>query len=766
MSNKNLPIKMVLPKETDKQRNTGGGPPKFFVEESKLPELQASITGMFEHILSYYDDVFASNELIPAVGKITVKPEAIAKSHKPNELCQNIPIIGSEELNEIYVRVDKKAITETVALVKEPPTKKFKANLTAIEYIKPVTTEDKISESFDEISAQGSFDKIKSRIKIKLFDFGDDFDNSQIMGYVMSKLAEFGFSEKHEIISYGDKIKLIKIEVNSYDDVVKLASINGVRTVDFFQEYSLPLDEFNNTDLQDFLDSEFTESEVRIGIIDGGISENNALLQPYVVAREEYVSKAYRNPSHATFIASAIQYGNKLNGIPGASSMRFKFVDIVAIPNGNKKYGAVDSIGEEELMEIIEEVMGKYAPSTKIWNLSLGIESKVCCGAMSDLGIFLDYIQDKYEVQIFVSSGNLNQPPLREWPPQDDIGERDRIISPADSVRAITVGSLALHESNDSIVNINEPSPFSRRGPGANYIVKPDVVDYGGNLSTSYQIQGLGIKGLDNQGRVIEGNGTSYSTPRVAQKYAAIYDEMVEKDLLLAKAMLIHSARMNSRELLDQNQDNIKYYGFGMPSVEVQDILHCSDNGDEITLIFKQEVVQGTHLQMFNFPYPYSLIRNGKCYGEIGMTLAYNPILDERYGREYCRTNIDVSFGIYKHNPKTKKLEYKGCVPLESAWDEKFERSRVENGFKWSPIKSYYRKISNKGIDAGEGWKVRIDMNPRNSLIVPAQEFVLIITIKDPSGRNDIYSEVVNGLRERGYITTNLETRQQIRQRQ
>ena len=61
-------------------------------------------------------------------------------------------------------------------------------------------------------------------------------------------------------------------------------------------------------------------------------------------------------------------------------------------------------------MEIIEEVMEKYASSTKIWNMSLGIESKICNGSMSDLGIFLDYIQDKYKVQIFVSSGNLNHP--------------------------------------------------------------------------------------------------------------------------------------------------------------------------------------------------------------------------------------------------------------------------------------------------------------------------------------------------------------------
>jgi len=720
---------------------------------------------MFEHLLDYYNDVFSSNRMTPAVGKITVKPEAIAKSHKPNELCKRCRIIGSEELNEIYIRVDKKAIIETVELIRKPPSEGFKANLTAVEDIKPITTEEKISENIKDINNQGDFDRIKGRIKIKLFDFADDFDNSQIMGYVISKLQDFGLSGKYEKISYGNKIKLIKIEVKSYADIVNLASINGVRAVDFFQEFSLPLDEFNDTDLQEILSGEYSDSEIRIGLIDGGISKTNALLQPYVVACEEYVSEIYRNPNHATFIASTIQYGNKLNGIDVTSSSRFKFIDIVAIPNSDKNYGAVDTIGEEELMEIIEEVMRKYALTTKIWNLSIGIESKICCGSMSDLGIFLDYIQDEYQVQIFVSSGNINQPPFREWPPQDAIGERDRIISPADSIRAITVGSLALYESYNSIVKKDEPSPFSRRGPGANYTIKPDVVDYGGNLSTSNQIQGLGIKGLNSQGRVIEGIGTSYSTPRIAQKFASIYDEIAEKDLLLTKAMLIHSARMNSREILDQNQDTIKYYGFGMPSVEAQDILHCNDNGDEITLVFKQEVVQGTHLQMYDFPYPPSLIRNKKCYGEIGMTLVYNPILDEHHGREYCRTNIDISFGIYKYS-KTGELKYKGCVPLESSWDEKFEKARVEHGFKWSPIKSYYRKISNKGIDAGEGWKVRIDMYPRNNLIVPAQEFVLIITIKDPERKNDIYSEVVNGLRERGYITANLETRQQIRQRQ
>lgn len=759
MKEKNFPIKLVMQKAEDTKSNDGGGRVKFFGEVTS--GLQTAIEGKFEQVLDFYQDVFSENELVPAVAKITVKPEAIAKSHKPNDLCRKCPIIGGEDLGEIFIKLSPKSIQDTIKLVRNPPSERFKANLTAVDDISPITPYEKISKSITQLVEQNEFDSIKRRIKVKLFDFDDEFDNTQIMDYVFKKIDEYGFGDNYDMITYGSSIMYIKVEVETYDDVVKLAGINGVKTVDFFQEYSQPLSNYDCSQLEALLDDDVSESDITIGIIDGGISDENDFLKPYIVARETHVNEAYQNHKHATFIASMIQYGNELNGIETNAHSRYKFVDIIAIPNSDKEYGLTDSIGEMELMEIIEDSMEKYSDTTKIWNLSLGIESLICNGSMSDLGKFLDYIQDKYQVQIFVSSGNLNELPLREWPPQEDMGDRDRIISPADSVRAITVGSIALYDSDDSIVKRNEPSPFSRRGPGANYIVKPDVVDFGGNLSKTYSIAGLGIKGMDPYGNVIEGNGTSYSTPRIAQKFAAVYDEMVEKDILMAKAILIHSARMNSRGLLDDNPNNIKYYGFGMPSTNVNDILLCSE--DEVTLIFKQSVKQKTHLEMIDFPFPESLIRNGKYYGEIGMTLVYNPLLDENYGQEYCRVNIDASFGVYKYDASGKP-KFKGCVPLDCAWDEKYERERVESGFKWSPIKSYYRKLK-RGIDVGEGWKIRIDMNQRNETSVPYQEFVLIVTIRDPDG-NDIYSEVVNGLRERGYSTNNLETKQQLRQRQ
>lgn len=758
MSENNLPIKLVLQKSTDIVPNNGGGKVKFFGEVT--PQLQLDISQKFEGLMSFYSDVFTENETVPAVGKIIVKPEAIAKSHKPSDLCRLCPIIGGEDLDELYIKVNRNNIQKTIDMVNNPPSQRFKANMTAIDDIQPIKPEEKISQELQMV-AQEEFDMVSKYIKLKIFDFYDDFDNMQIWEYVKKKLQSLHFQDKYEVITYGENIKFLKIEINSYDDIVSLAEINGVKSVDFFQEYSLPQNTFLATEMNALLDREYKDSNVTIGIIDGGISDDNLLLKPYIVAREEYIEKSYQNLKHATFIASTIQYGNILNNIETDNSYRFKFVDIVAIPNSDKDYGPVDSITEYELMEIIEESMEKYSESVKIWNLSLGIEDKICDGVMSDLGVYLDYVQDKYQVQIFVSSGNINRLPLRNWPPSDDIGEHDRLVSPADSVRAITVGAVALYDSTDSIVKSNEPSPFSRRGPGANYVVKPDIVDYGGNLSTSYKIDNLGIKGLDPLGHIIEGNGTSYSTPRSLQKYACIYEEMIEPDLLLAKAMLIHSARMNSRELLDEHPDNIKYYGFGIPSANTQNILQCSK--DCVTLVFKQKISQGSHLEMYDFPYPKSLINNNKYFGEIGMTLVVVPPLDAQYGREYCRTNIDVSFGTYNSLPDGS-IDYKGQVPLEAKWDEKFEAARVTNGFKWSPIKSYYRKIS-KGISVTDGWKLRVDLTSRNGMNIPSQEFTLLITIRDPNG-NDIYSEIVNGLREKGYITNNIETKYQVRQRQ
>ncbi len=758
MNERNLPLKLILHKENDTVKNKGGGGKKYFCEIND--ELTDRIVTCFNDLLSYYSDVFQENDQTPAVGKICVRKEAIAKSHKPNALCRECSIIGSGELGEVYIKLNKKSIENTIRLVKEPPSKEFKANMTAIENIEPYTMEDKISESIIQLEENALFDSVKDRIKIKLFDFDDDYDNSLIMNYVMRKLDELGLAETSELITYGEHIKYIKLSTNSYNDIMNISRINGIKKIDFFNSFTLPLDtQIVTPPTIDINRDEWVESETIIGIIDSGISESNPYLAPYVVSREEYVPKEYQNRKHGTFVASTIQYGNILNGIETDHKQLFKFVDVVAVPNSDSDFGPTDGLEETDFMRIVVETMKKYSHRVKIWNFSLGLSNYICSDSISDLGAFFDLIQDLYGVQFIVSSGNYENINQRTWPPQEGLGESDRITSPADSIRSLTVGSVALYDSPESIVKKNEPSSFSRRGPGASYIVKPEVVDYGGNVNIGYSETNVALIGLDLDGNITGNVGTSFSAPRITQKLACVLEDMIEKDILLAKALLIHSARLNSKETIE-TKNAINYYGFGMPDVDAKDILNCSK--DEVTLIFRQKVKKGTHLEMMDFPYPKSLVKNGKCYGEICMTLLYAPPLDIKFGQEYCRSNIDVSFGTCKRD-HSGKLNYTGQVPLEATWEEKFESFRVENGFKWSPVKAYYRKLP-RGTQLGEGWKIRVDLTERNEADVSNQEFVLIVTVKDP-GKNDIYSDVVNMLREKGYIAEDLQTRYNVRER-
>ncbi|WNY23418.1 hypothetical protein MmiHf6_07250 [Methanimicrococcus hongohii] len=756
MSEKKLPIQLVLPRVSDITSNTGFPAPKFFGEFT--PEIQQKIINDFDFVRDYYKDLFIENEHVPAVSKITIKSEAIAKSHKPADLCKKCPIIGSKNLNEIYIKVTKQSLDETIKIIEEASSVAIKANLTAIETIQPIQIEEKITSELLKKIEGGEFNEINDRIKIKFFNFDNEYDDQQILQYLMTKLDAIDSCEHYELITFKG-LQYIKAKINNSEDIKNIASLNGVKTIDFFQNYSLPSDYSIISDNGFTSQKEYANCETCIGIIDGGISTGNELLRPYIADRMEYVSSEYQNPSHATFIASTIQFGNELNDIESNDWRHFSFIDVVALPNNDPTYGPTDGVGELELMEIIIEAMDKHSSNVKIWNLSLGFEDIICDGHMTDFGIFLDLIQDEYTVQFFVSSGNFKVG-TRQWPPQEEIGELDRIISPADSVRAITVGSIALSDSDNSIVKCNEPSPFSRRGPGANFLIKPDVVDYGGNIGTNSSYEGLGLKGLDSAGHVIEGIGTSYSNPRVTQKFSSIYDEMVDKDILLAKAMIIHSAKIESREHFSSEND-VNYYGFGKPATDVLDILQCSES--EVTLVFRQEIKQRSHLEMWDFPYPPSLIRDGKYYGEICMTLVYNPPLNENYGNEYCRCNIDVGFGRYVLTENGAR--YKSEIPLDRTWSKATESEMVENGFKWSPVKSYYRNIKN-GIEVRDGWKIRIDMTPRFNEIIPRQEFVLIVTIRDPEGRHDIYSEMIRGLKEKGFSTNNLEIKQQIRQRQ
>ncbi|KJS17904.1 MAG: hypothetical protein VR69_03100, partial [Peptococcaceae bacterium BRH_c4b] len=753
-----LPIQLVLPRESDVRKVEGGGSKKYFCDFT--PELRQGIADQFSQLLKHFDANFSEYPNVPCVGKVIMKDKAIAKSHRPTRLLNsdNCPIIGMGKLNEVFIKVTPRGINHTLQEVLNSNTQDLEINMTKIERIEPYSKTDVLHESYRENVVENMQPKKKNAIKIKLFDFMSDKDNLNNLKAFMVLVEKLGLKEHIKEVNYSPKMRVFKLNCNDEEKLNKIIRFSGVKKISFFPQYSSIDSNEENVDLKfDKLGSlplpEPDSEYPTIGVVDSGIKPGHKYLEPWIYKREVFVPDKYQNNYHGTFVAGVLQFGHIINGFNSRDSM-FKILDVVALPNSDDSFGPVDGVDEDDLLEILRDVLKRYSHEIKVWNLSLGTNCVCEEDSMSDFAIAIDTLQDEFDVQIFIAAGNYCNPPLRSWPPQSNLVGEDRITSPADSVRSITVGSIA-HKKGAGCVDAHNPSPFSRRGPGGNYIVKPDVVDYGGNCTSSLDPQGCGIVSFDMSGNLVEDVGTSFSTPRVAGIYGHVLNGLNAGKADIAKALLIHSCRnpLSSKAI---SKDEAQYIGFGLPNPNLREVLFCDKSA--VTLIFDTEIQVGTYLSLDNFPYPNSLFKDGKWHGEIMMTLLYNPALDASFGQEYCRTNVDVSLGVYKYSAKKGEFEFKGQVPLDVKWEEKYERERVENGFNWCPIKSYYRKIK-QGI-GGASWRLYVDCTTRSNAFIERQPFTLIITIKDPSGKEDIYSEVINQLRERGFSFKDLQVQE------
>ncbi len=750
--NKRLPIQVVLPRETDYSSNQPGGSKKYL--EPYTAELQAKIELQCQQLQLTMQEDFERFPMTPCIAKVVMKEKAIAKSHKPTALfkANTCPIVGAQKLDEVLIKVTPRGLQHLINTVNLASSEDVKKTITKIQSIESFSIEDKI-----DIQNFATLEKLSQPLKVRLFSFNDTDDNDYYTHGFEDLVNSLGLSAVK--LKYGKNICIYKLSCENKELARKILEYPGVYKVSFFPQYTCEFPHIANAmkQIPNLPMPQVGEEYPIVGIIDSGIMPGHKYLEPWVYKREFYVAEEYRNYEHGTFVAGIIQYGSILN-TNAIKQQHYKILDVVVSPNSDAKKGATDTLSEDDLINILNDVIERYHDKVKVWNMSLGT-NKLCGDAISDLAIALDDIQDTYEVDIVLSAGNFTIPPLRKWPPLDNLHGNDRVTAPADSVRAITVGSIA-NIGIEGYVDRNMPSPFSRRGPGANFLVKPDVVYYGGNCLEDLQYEGTGVVSFDVNGNLVEGIGTSYSTPAVTAIYAGLRSGIIEeRSREFSKAFLIHASSVPEKAKTDTKDYN-KYFGYGMPMQNLEDIITCTSSS--VTLIFSGTLYDGSFIEFNDFPFPKSLYKDGKCYGDIKMTLAYTPKLDASYGQEYCRANIDAHFGTFDYIDDEGSVKgFKGEVPLEKKWDQKYEKAQVENGFKWNPIKSYSRSIKN-GI-APKAWRLMVDSVARFGDNYEGQEFVLFITITD-SNNNDIYTEIIQALRERGYYHSDVKIHNQIRQ--
>ena len=746
MSNEERPIKIidsVIQDFNDKSYN--------FAKKEPLRTVTASLKNRLKNevleVKSFFKSSFSKWPGVPAVAKVTLYEKALAKSHRPASLLgdNTCPVIGSGSSGELLISVTEQGLKHLHRKIENTKnTHNGNLHIAVIDKIEPyIPTVNK------------SITKKTDNYLLKLFDHKDRAKNKNVDEKFLSYAKELGLEKpvKHDITP-----DLTIYEVRGNKDIVKLAGFVGVRKLEAMPTFGL-LDSSQSfasdfdfdLDVEDFPTPEEDMHYPLLGIIDSGVDPDNKALKPWIWDSLDLVNGEH-DYSHGNMVASLAINGKWLNQhVDGFPDCQTEIVSVAAFPKNGK-------VNLPELMDAIKKAVNTY-PEVKVWNLSIGCENPCSDFSFSELGHFLNSLHDEHGCLFIIASGNYLDSPQRTWPPQD-LGGEDRISSPADSVRSLTVGSIAHLSNKQSMVEGMMPSSFSRRGPGPAFTPKPEINHFGGNCNSSLEPQNTGIICIVDEGAVCEAIGTSFATPLISTLAASLWHQLevngeISPSPERIKALLIHSALRNSSPKSDKSV--INYQGFGRPSSNIYDILGC--NKSEITFLFEVDTREGIEFSRTPFAIPQSLkTEDGRFAGEILMTLVYSPPLDFEYPAEYCRSNVDVSFGTYTKDIKTGKWSHTGRVPQIKDKSELYEKVLVENGFKWSPVK-VYRKQFPQGI-SGDQWRLKLDVQRRaeQEPLSKPQRAVLVITLRSLNNSEKVYAEGSAEISKLGWRQTDIVT--------
>ena len=221
----------------------------------------------------------------------------------------------------------------------------------------------------------------------------------------------------------------------------------------------------------------------------------------------------------------------------------------------------------------------------------------------------------------------------------------NRLLEPAGAINVITVGSLAQGEGLDAdmaddvrvrpITRANEPSPFSRVGPGLGGGTKPDLVDIGGTLIFDPVVARLrggedqpsaGVLTLNHNflNRLFTaGSGTSYSAPRVGFSAGQILARFPDASANLVRALLVNSAEVPpeaSERLQMLGSEAVRSVcGHGLIDLE-----RAGFSDDARVTLYAEDKLPLDHFAVYRIPIP-EVFQEGNSERTIRVTLAYDP---------------------------------------------------------------------------------------------------------------------------------------------
>lgn len=797
-----LPIKFFEKRKRDEQFTEAGGNgdlPKWVLKDDDLIRHAQCLSNSMLRVSASFEMHKNENHMLPMIMTTTIREDALAKTHRRAIVDllnsdSNANVIGIEPIR-------KKTDNACLGL----HTESKKDELKEIRRLMSIVATDELVANIKKVlqDTQGAAKLISSIADIELFEAWSDGYNPNNKAYRVillnyqdvqrNQLAQTLFKNQCAIhgisiereVRYSADMRLYRVTLDSIEELETVLSFEGVRSIEEAIPIHVGLDTFGDMSVPDVKHPIAGKDYPIVGVLDSGIHMNKYLAPWLLNKSEEYYEKHLQDKNHGSMVASVLEYSDELNGTNYCATDGVMMLEAVIVPDMRKEI-----IYPEDLIDNVRDAIERHS-NIKIWTMSAGTNEECEDDTFSEYGMALDNIADENHVLIIKSVGNSTAF-MR--------GENERVAKMADSVRSLVVGSIANAKGQYDLADIDMPSPFTRKGPGPSYIIKPDLVAYGGNagIRPDGRMSSTGVRTFDALGTPSSALGTSFSTPwiaRIAAELNFLLDG--EFDPLLIKALMVHNAGYPAGNKMTMD-DKKKYMGFGMPS-STSDILYNSEN--EITLVLRDALPKGTFIDILDFPFAQSLIgSDGRYHGQIIVTMVSSPILKSSEAAEYCQSNINIAFGTMEDiqerdtSKRTVRNPY-GAKDAKNLMQDRLysskvfdtlegetfgrERTLLKFGQKYCPIKKYAVNLDEltesnrkKYLDGSRKWYMKIEglfrdaveREARDTGEVLEQEFCILITIRDPEGKAPVYNEVTQLLQQRGFVYSNVRLKNEIRE--
>lgn len=488
-------------------------------------------------------------------------------------------------------------------------------------------------------------------IDIELWDCGDRGKKGNNVDQITIFIQQHGGRVTDRYI--GESMVLIR--ARCFGKIIKeLLEMECISVLDQPPKPSLTVSELLDIGMEDISVEELPRDGVPgVAILDSGLTTGHPLIGP-AVGEATSIPKAWADASdghgHGTMVAGIALYGNVEECIRNHLFAPRLNLYSARVLNDHLKFDD-ESLIITQMREAIHYFRETY--NCRVFNISLGDERlPYRDGKVSHWASILDTLARELDIIIVVSAGNYEHiidssysvdSYLQDYP-RYLLDDNARIIEPATGLIVLTVGALA-HSSAippgsaadnvafRPIAQQNQPSPFTRCGPGLDGAIKPELCEIGGNyvfdglIKRCRKIRECSVVSMNRQysERLFNTDiGTSYAAPKVAHAAAQLFGVFPDASANLIRALLVSSAQIpdESIELFTSKgmaDDVMRVCGYGRPIIE-----HAMNSDNSRVVLCNESELAFDNFHIYEVPIPDELIQE-KGLRSISVTLAYDP---------------------------------------------------------------------------------------------------------------------------------------------